>query len=374
MRPHPSLTAEFVAPRPLEPRERMGRNEPCWCNSGEKYKKCHLNRENEPAVNIYEIAQKLREQFSDGYCSHALAGPKGCSSKITKAHTVQRQGGLAAIAVEGHVVAVKPTMEDMVKHSGNPPPRLVGLKSASTFPGFCNKHDSELFRPVEGKQISFDVNAAFLLSYRAVAYERFTKFSTLSFLKTFQRMDAGKSYFEQVQIQQYINIIRAGITRGMSDIESWKREYDCRLVQGTVDGFYFCFVPFNKLLPVAACGAFHVEFDFAGRRLQRISRGDGPFEHVSFNLTSFDGQSVLLFGWIGSAEGPAASFVQSYLDQPRNRQANAAVQLSFELSENVFAHPTWWESLKAKDRRRLEAVELVELIEPADPISDAQPA
>ena len=28
-----------------EPRRDLGRNEPCWCGSGRKYKKCHLGRE-----------------------------------------------------------------------------------------------------------------------------------------------------------------------------------------------------------------------------------------------------------------------------------------------------------------------------------------
>jgi hypothetical protein len=26
---------------------KLGRNDPCWCNSGKKYKKCHLDREKE---------------------------------------------------------------------------------------------------------------------------------------------------------------------------------------------------------------------------------------------------------------------------------------------------------------------------------------
>lgn len=33
---------EACAPTPLRRRPRIGRNEPCPCNSGKKYKKCHL--------------------------------------------------------------------------------------------------------------------------------------------------------------------------------------------------------------------------------------------------------------------------------------------------------------------------------------------
>lgn len=43
---HPLITLlERYQP---EPRPEIGRNEPCWCGSGRKYKKCHLGREQAP--------------------------------------------------------------------------------------------------------------------------------------------------------------------------------------------------------------------------------------------------------------------------------------------------------------------------------------
>ncbi len=30
-----------VAQRKLDPSEQLGRNDPCWCGSGKKFKKCH---------------------------------------------------------------------------------------------------------------------------------------------------------------------------------------------------------------------------------------------------------------------------------------------------------------------------------------------
>ncbi len=32
------------------PREKPGRNEPCWCGSGKKYKKCHLPEDEQKAA------------------------------------------------------------------------------------------------------------------------------------------------------------------------------------------------------------------------------------------------------------------------------------------------------------------------------------
>jgi uncharacterized protein YecA (UPF0149 family) len=37
------IAAAFrAAPRP-DPGREPGRNEPCWCGSGQKYKRCHLD-------------------------------------------------------------------------------------------------------------------------------------------------------------------------------------------------------------------------------------------------------------------------------------------------------------------------------------------
>jgi tetratricopeptide (TPR) repeat protein len=51
----------------VEPRDDIGRNDPCWCGSGRKYKKCHLNREQLPleerAAWLY---QKAATFLADG--------------------------------------------------------------------------------------------------------------------------------------------------------------------------------------------------------------------------------------------------------------------------------------------------------------------
>jgi SEC-C motif-containing protein len=43
---HPLV--ELLQAHRAEPRPDLGRNEPCWCGSGRKYKKCHLGREQLP--------------------------------------------------------------------------------------------------------------------------------------------------------------------------------------------------------------------------------------------------------------------------------------------------------------------------------------
>jgi preprotein translocase subunit SecA len=39
--PEQAEAMPIVEQRRVEPTEQIGRNDPCWCGSGKKYKKCH---------------------------------------------------------------------------------------------------------------------------------------------------------------------------------------------------------------------------------------------------------------------------------------------------------------------------------------------
>jgi len=41
------LFDRFVSKKPPEEAKRLGRNDPCWCGSGKKYKKCHYEADRE---------------------------------------------------------------------------------------------------------------------------------------------------------------------------------------------------------------------------------------------------------------------------------------------------------------------------------------
>ena len=104
---HASLHAPFVPPADLRPQKTMQRNDPCWCGSGKKWKKCHRDRESQQPVELGERLSRLYREFQKGYCSHPQARSEDCGHRIIRAHTVQLRGGLAAIAENGHVISAK---------------------------------------------------------------------------------------------------------------------------------------------------------------------------------------------------------------------------------------------------------------------------
>ncbi len=352
---HPSLSARFNPPSPLQASRKMPPNERCWCGSGKKWKKCHKDRENQTKLPIgaYLAAMKA-EMIAAGYCSHPLASAATCGDRIIRAHTVQKKGGIAAIAEDGHVISVKCGYEDIAKNDGEIIPRKLGVKDASTFNGFCSTHDDEMFKPIEVGKPILATDTAFLLSFRAIAYEVFSKQSAISSLYIQRDIDKGTPFEIQCVIQEHLHIYGAGLQRGLKDVTGWKAEYDVAFKSKNYDWFKFYGIVFSDILPVVGCGAFHPEFDFHGNPLQRISRGSGPFQHVAFNLTVLNGVSVMVFGWTQDIDGPATQFANSYRSLPDDQKADAAVRLAFEHIENIYFKPSWWNAIS--DDMREEAI------------------
>lgn len=352
MNTHPSLSAPFVDLPSLVPKRKMGRNERCWCNSGEKWKVCHKDRELEQPMNIYAHLARVREELVDGYCSHP--DTTSCSQQVVKAHTIQRSIGLAAISECGHVLTPDAHFDRHSLRDGKPDLRRVGVNKASTFPGFCDKHDGETFREIEAVDATLTLRSIFLLSYRAIAFERFRKAAILRAGPLYRRLDCGLPFERQAEIQDLVNVMRAGQERGLSDLDDWKTDYDARLMSGNLSGFHGYGVLFAGVLPAVAAGAWHVEYDFSGRQLQKLAHGDSPLQHVAFNLTVVSGNTLAAFGWVGDLEGPSKAFVDSFRSISVTKKANALVRLSFEHLENVYVRPSWWERLNRQLRMSLQ--------------------
>lgn len=342
---HPSLRAVFSPPKQLEPQLKMGRNEPCWCRSGKKWKLCHLDRHLQTPVDVFKTIAAMQDVDARGYCSHPEAGSATCSGQIIRSHTVQRRRGLAALAEDGHVISIKAAFENIFRNQGAIVPSEVGVRSASTFMGFCNRHDTEMFRPIETEPVAITAQTGFLLSFRALAYEYFTKRSAIRKLEIQRESDKGEPFETQVRIQEYSNVYEQGLGLGMADLERWKAEYDEAFLKQRFDAFRFYCVGFSDTLPIVGCGAFHPEFDFEGRPLQKLGRGPATFEHVTYNLTVLNGRSLAVLGWYEGDNGPAATFAMSFVNVPAIEKAEAIIRLAFEHIENIYLKPSWWHEL-----------------------------
>jgi hypothetical protein len=323
----------------------MSPNERCWCHSGLKWKKCHKDRSKLSPIPQSEVFEHTKEISEQPMCLHPLAGGS-CGRRIIDAHTVQRRVGLKAIEEDGHVLSARRSLGAMFENAGTFVPQRQGVRRASTFRGFCDKHDAELFRPIETKSWDANKENAFLFSFRAVAYETHAKLAAKRiglWQKTW--IDRGDNFFEQATSQQFLANYLTGVELGIKDSLVWKEKFDRIYRHSAYSDYHYLCIEFRPALPIVTCGGMHVEWDFNGRELQNIIREAPSYEHLTFNITASDDVSLVIFGWVGDPTGPSYQFLQSLLSQPVERLSQAVIRLAFEYFENTFMRQSWWEGL-----------------------------
>lgn len=95
-----------------------------------------------------------------------------CSEKAINSHLLQRHGILSHVTEDNHLYEL--VREDAFKWHENYPVKFkkVGLNNAISYPLFCDRHDTEIFLPIETGTIDFDdYKSQLLFSYRAVCAE-----------------------------------------------------------------------------------------------------------------------------------------------------------------------------------------------------------
>ncbi len=232
---------------------KIGRNEPCWCRSGRKYKKCHLNRSIEQTHPISRLIAELKSKISHKECMHPDANNGSCNKKIIDAHTIQKKGPLKSIADESNHVFCFRSDQD-----GKDEISKLGWQKASTFKGFCAKHDKEMFSPIEDQPYCGSKEQNFIAGYRAVALEHFKKISVVKGLPFMsQNIDRGMTLEAQIEFQRYLNSMKQGFFKGIDDLKETLNIYARSYKAHNYDDFESLSVYFKGDLNVAVSGCFH---------------------------------------------------------------------------------------------------------------------
>ena len=114
------------------PRQKLGRNDSCWCGSGKKYKHCHLGLEDQTPLPISEVLKRFNQANSAKTCLVPSTWKDKCHAEISSAHTVPK-GSLKQIARNEHVYSFKPNLMNLRKNQGVLVPELARISHHSKF-------------------------------------------------------------------------------------------------------------------------------------------------------------------------------------------------------------------------------------------------
>jgi len=289
---------------------------------------------------LWKQVERVRSAFDSSNCF----SPSGdCEGIIISAHTIQRKA-LSMIARDGHVYDLRPDLGEFFKNGENHKPELKGIKQVSTFNGFCQKHDCELFKPVEMEQYAALGKQHFALLFRAFAKELHDKIQGIKSFPTFEQMQKIHPnlqlelyrQFDEFRLQSIVAAIK------MLEIKTWLNSIykanEFRRVQSYV-------ITFKKTPSILCAGYTNLFYDFNGLTCQNLFDAQKLYPAVSISVFPTNPGGAVVFSWPDIGAKEPIQFCKSLDAIPSNRKTSAIIRMLFEYCGNIALSPSWWEAL-----------------------------
>jgi len=333
------------------PSKEPGRNDPCWCGSGRKYKKCHWIRASERELPIEALTQAMRSAWEHKRCLHPQAASDVCD-RVVSAHSIQRSRILQKLTSSSNHVRTFHPID--FGSDGRPVARRVGWRDASTFTGFCSKHDGATFKPLEEAEFVGSAEQCFLLAYRAVCHEVYQKTGSMrSSSRLRDLLDRGFSREEQRGFQKILAAQNEYVTKGLEDFQRLKTTMDAQLLSGDYSAWNRIIVRFRGELCVASIGAVSPNKDMHGEMLQYLHEITAQMEEMPFGIVATKEGGAAIFTWLKQDLAPR-KFVDSLLEFEQKKIPSLLVQFIFAYIENTYFSDKWWNSLSIANREQIE--------------------
>jgi hypothetical protein len=215
-----------------------------------------------------DAARVFKRERETGACMYAVPGGEACLQPPIRSHSVGRSEHLQRIAENGHVLGYsRNTLRHLLHVGANM--EFIGLKNASTFPGFCASHDHELFKEIDRSPIELNLRTVALLAYRIVCLDVHAKRSSLRTMREI----TGLAIPDDPSKEFTLPLRTRGMVLGHRDALLEKEDWECVLHgaqrHGEVRFHAIRFSPTPEILGVARL-CVDVDF-FSGSRCRTSS-------------------------------------------------------------------------------------------------------
>ncbi len=298
------------------------------------------------------LRQQLREIMIDaaygrGICLHPDSVNLVCEDPI-ESHTIQKSS-LRLIANKRNQVYTQHTSlsssTDIVFI------KKLGVNKASTFRGFCSRHDNEIFRPIEDHPLQLTKEQVALHSYRAECRQ----------LYFFFRL---RAYYQNHILPHAVNESKLYGKLGLcfhlqtgSHCEVFSNAREASMISAIRSRDYsnmrYVALVFDTVPEIMTCTCIVPSIDVQGNHLQ-YPYGSAPLHTLCISLLPYnERKGVLLFSWYNKSH-INERFMQPLLTLLTLDAAaipDTVVRFLFHHVKDIYFSPRWWDKLptNAKD-------------------------
>lgn len=268
-----------------------------------------------------------------------------CEEKSINSHTIS-QVNLRLLSEKGHLLTYKlpdifQVVESDTSFNSSSKFSKVGLKKASSFPGFCSSHDTSLFKLIDTASLDLSVNSVELLVFRTFVHEAYKKLCSQYKTDSYMLSDGVGEKERQMTTEGfqlgYIDLV-VQAQRLYKNLNSQKHEYKFLEIRFT-DLLPFCFIsPIN----------FEIKPDFGGKDPIAYKTYDTCL--IGLIPTSSGSKFILAFP---KSQWENISIFLKRLGSSKTMLPTQVLQLALESCENLYFRPSWINSLSHEHRELL---------------------
>ena len=293
---------------------------------------------------------RVRSLSRKGCMAKGLAGGS-CAGNVVRAHVVSKASTLKPIAQNGHLLSY----DDRFDFTQTPYVWFgfseVGVGQATTFHGFCARHDRELFSCVENEGFDARPDQCFALAYRAVAHEVHSRAGSNRFLE---------GIAQQVPARHAANVrdLAASMLRrhqsARDGILLTAAGLSVLLPSGVAGGVEHLVIGYDGVLPFAFGGAFAPMWDFDDNQFQFMGANEAAAGHLALNTATAAGRSHVILSWLTEAEPRLRALLCQVEEMPLATAGHAVLEMAMEGVGTLVFSPSWMKSLDPQAMAALE--------------------
>lgn len=313
---------------------KLGRNDPCYCGSGKKYKKCCWEKDiKNLATAISKSADNLKNEARIKRCLHP--NQHECDGKIIKAHAIQNNRILNKIAENGMVITTDGVSNLLFQGTDK-----KGRGIATTFTGFCKHHDKILFQEIEDKDFVCSEKQIFLLSYRTMAWH---------FHKKQEQVNANEIFTRKMQQQGFLppktkdrrDYIK-GLSLAIKDNNIEKQQFDKALLSENYNAINCSIWEIPYEINFAVSTMIAIEHDILGNRINDLTK-ETNIKTIYLNIFPGNGKSFCVWSWLKTNDKVYTNFAKQFLSLSETDRKNYLNNKLPRWSDSIIISPKLWD-------------------------------
>lgn len=277
----------------------------------------------------------------------------GCKGIVTKCHAFARSQ-LVLIQKNGHVLQysiINSYINTQTEQNGM---KLVGIKEASTFTGFCNLHDSEMFKKIDGKTIEDSTEVYFLSNFRAMCFRNIITIETTAALVNY----LGASHQHNPQLDKN-DLIEIGNCDGYEpivyDFPYFQQKYGHAYLTKNYSNLEYCVIYFKGKPWFLGSDLTNFIMNINANPLIYVGRINNktPFEEISCTIFNAEEGGVIVFAHLNLNQNNLfTQFVLEFNKLSPSQIQEILLHYIFTNFNNIFFSP----ALSGKQQQMLKHI------------------